>query len=55
MTNASAMTLCLMLFLALLGAAVYIIISGGGLFTRRDRPKAKLKQHAKPEQFRRAA
>lgn len=39
MTNASAMTLTLLLFGALLVGAVIIILWGGGLSMRRRQPK----------------
>ena len=39
MTNLTAMTLTLLLFGALLVSAVFIILWGGGLYTRRREPK----------------
>ena len=41
MTNASAMTLTLLLFGALLVSAVFIILWGGGLSLRRRQPKPR--------------
>jgi hypothetical protein len=45
MTNASAMTLTLLLFGALLVGAVIIILWGGGLSMRRRQPKPR-QRHA---------
>jgi hypothetical protein len=41
MTNASAMTLTLLVFGALLVGAVIIILFGGGLSLRRRRPQSR--------------
>ena len=51
MTNASAMTLTLLLFGALLVSAVYIILWGGGLSMRRREAKPR-RLHENAEQRR---
>ena len=50
MTNASAMTLSLLVFLALFLAAMFVIFSGGVLFGRRERrgPRAGGPAHDQP-------
>jgi hypothetical protein len=45
MTNASAMTLTLLLFLALFLAAMFVIFFGGTLFVRRERPARRAPRH----------
>ncbi|MGZ4826931.1 MAG: hypothetical protein ACXVZR_08680 [Terriglobales bacterium] len=52
MTNASAMTLSLLVFLALFLAAMFVILWGGTLLVRRDRSRAV--RHPE-DQHRRAA
>lgn len=53
MTNATAMTLTLLLFGALLVSAFYIILWGGGLSMRRRETKPR-RRHADTE-YRKAA
>jgi hypothetical protein len=55
MTNASAMTLSLVVFIALFFGAIFVIFGGGGLFVRRDRPKPQRGSDLEPERSRRAA
>jgi hypothetical protein len=53
MSDASAMTLTLLIFGVLLVSAVYIILWGGGLSLRRREPKPRRRhQHA---EYRKAA
>jgi hypothetical protein len=54
MTNASAMTLTLVLFLGLFLAATFIILSGGGWSAYHDRRKSRA-QRPGAEERRRAA
>jgi cell division protein FtsL len=48
MSDASAMTLTLLLFVALMVSAVFVIVMGGRLARSRDGAKPK-RQHIEPE------
>jgi hypothetical protein len=48
LSDGSAMTLTLLLFVALMGSAVFLIVMGGRLAWSRDRAKPK-RQHIEPE------
>ena len=54
MTNASAMTLSVLLFLSLFLAAMFIIFFGGTLFARRSQTGTRVPRHT-DDHHRRAA